>query len=66
MIPESASFKDLLAAASAQTELAKASALLEIGSQLQALSAIATPGASIRYGMAEVAEALRESGGPTR
>jgi ABC-type xylose transport system permease subunit len=49
----------LMEAARLQTELAKAAALLEIGVQLQALSQIATPGASIRYGMGEVAEALR-------
>jgi hypothetical protein len=56
----------LMEAARLQTELAKAAALLEIGIQLQALNQMAAPGASIRYGMAEVAEALRVNGGPTQ
>lgn len=56
----------LMEAARLQTELAKAAALLEIGVQLQALSRMTNPGNSIRYGMAEVAEALKANGGPTQ
>ncbi len=63
-IPANASVDSLLKAAKAQTELAKAAALLEIGRQLQALSSIAAPGASIRYGLADVARALEANGGP--
>lgn len=59
-------FQEQAEAARLQIELAHAVALIEVARQLQALSAMATPGQSIRYGMAEVAEALRNSGGPVQ
>ncbi len=64
-LPARASAQEHLAAAEIQIELAKAASLLEIGRQLQHLSSIATPGESIRYGMAQVADALRDGGRPS-
>jgi hypothetical protein len=52
------SAEKLMKIAEIQTEMAKATALVMVA---QAIQACSTPGDSIRYGVAEVAAALRES-----
>ena len=62
-LPDETTYAQQAEAARLQIELANAAAQIEIARQLSALSAIAAPGASIRYGMAQVAEAIVKAGG---